>query len=143
MKTSGQLGTKIFGNRSYGQKGEETLVSKPEKSGYYITINFFGKSLNLIRFGWIDASDWKPQKAQTGQAATLLPEVYKYKLLEIPGEYRLNAPVGIMEGIGKMTAAILAAEGVQTVYDLVNYEGANRRIRSFREVARTQFLHES
>lgn len=143
MKTSGQLGTKIFGNRSYGQKTEESLVSKPEKSGYYITVNFFGKTLTLLRFGWIDASDWKPQKSETGQAAALLPEVYKYKLLEIPGQYRLNAPVGILEKIGKKRAEDFATEGVQTIYDLLNYEGSDRRIKDFSEKARIQFLTES
>jgi len=142
MKTSGQLGTKIFGNRSYGQKTEEALVSKPEKSGYYITVNFHGKALTLIRFGWIDASDWKPQKSETGQAASLTLEVYKYKLLEIPGRYRLSAPIGIMEGIGKKTAETFAGEGVQTIYDLLNYEGPNGRIQAFREKAREQFAPE-
>lgn len=87
MKASGQLGTKIFGNRSYGQKTEdESLTSKPEKSGYYITVNFYGKTLTLLRFGWIDVSDWKPQSSATGQAASLSNDVYKYKLEEIPGD---------------------------------------------------------
>jgi hypothetical protein len=52
MKTSGQLGTKIYGNRSYGQKPQdESLVIKTEKSGYYLTVNFHARALTLLRFG--------------------------------------------------------------------------------------------
>lgn len=139
MKTSGQLGTKIFGNRSYGQKvDDESLVSKVEKSGYYITVNFFGKTLTLLRFGWIDVSDWKPQKSATGQAASLSNDVYKYKLIEIAGDYRLSAPIGLLEGIGAKTAESFAEEGVTTIYDLLNYEGNNKRIQKFCEIIRAQ-----
>lgn len=140
MKTSGQLGTKIFGNRSYNQKAtDEALVSKVEKSGYYITVNFYGRILTLLRFGWIDAADWKPQKSATGQAATLPSEVYKKKLIEIAGDYRLSAPIGLLEGIGGKTADTFAGEGVTTIYDLLNYEGNNKRIRSFRDSVKTNF----
>lgn len=139
MKASGQLGTKIFGNRSYGQKTEDVLTSKPEKSGYYITINFYGKILTLIRFGWIDASDWIPQKSATGQAASLKPEVYQYKLIQIPGEYRLSAPVGLLEGVGRKTAEELAGRGISTMYDLLNYNGRDGRLQKLREKARIQF----
>jgi hypothetical protein len=133
-KTSGQLGTKIFGNRSYSQKSEdESLVSKVEKSGYYITINFFGRILTLLRFGWIDAADWKPQRSATGQAASLSNDVYKYKLIEIPGDYRLSAPIGLLNGIGSKTVNDFAEEGVNTIYDLLNYQGSNKRIHEFRE----------
>lgn len=139
MKTSGQLGTKIFGNRSYGQKAaDESLVSKVEKSGYYITVNFYGKTLTLLRFGWIDAADWKPQKSATGQAASLSNDVYKYKLIEIAGDYRLSAPIGLLEGIGAKIAKDFAEEGVATIYDLLNYEGNNKRIQKFCEMVRAQ-----
>jgi hypothetical protein len=48
MKTSGQLGSKIFGNRSYNQKAsDDSLISKVEKSGYYITVNFYARVLTL------------------------------------------------------------------------------------------------
>jgi len=47
MKSSGQLGTRIFGNRSYNQQiQEQSQVSKVEKSGYYITINFHNTLAN-------------------------------------------------------------------------------------------------
>jgi hypothetical protein len=48
MKSSGQLGTKVYGNRSYGQVGQG--ATKKDKSGYYITINFHQQTLMLIRF---------------------------------------------------------------------------------------------
>jgi hypothetical protein len=51
IKTSGQAGFKIYGNRSYGQKSENDLLVKKEKSGFYLTINFFNRTLTLIRFG--------------------------------------------------------------------------------------------
>jgi hypothetical protein len=140
MKTSGQLGTKIFGNRSYGQKAkDEMLVSKVEKSGYYITVNFYGKILTLISFGWIDFSDWKPQKSSTGQAASLADDVYKYKLIEIAGDYRLNAPIGLLESVGKKTAKKFSEEGVVTIKDLLNYKGSNKQIQKLRETTKTKF----
>ncbi len=85
IKTSSNK-NRIFGNRSYGQNAE---VSKKSKSGYYLAINFekFSESqkpkIRLIRFGWIDHSDWISQKAATGQQARLSPETRKYKLIEI------------------------------------------------------------
>lgn len=82
MKSSGQLGYKIYGNRSYGQKVENTDAAKKDKSGYYITINFSGQTLTLIRFGWIDADDWQAQKSATGQMAGLKDEVYKYRRIQ-------------------------------------------------------------
>lgn len=133
IKSSGQLGIKVFGNRSYGQNVENAELEKKEKSGYYITVNFYEQALNLLRFGWIDRADWKAQKAATGQAAGLGESVYKYKLLEIDGEYRLNAPVGILKGIGSKTSKIFAVEGVQTIRDLQNYRGTNSKILKFRE----------
>jgi hypothetical protein len=42
IKASGQAGFEVYGNRSYGQRSENELLVKKEKSGYYITVNFFG-----------------------------------------------------------------------------------------------------
>lgn len=77
----------IFGNRSYAQA---TTADKKAKSGYYIAVNFekfsaVGKrpKILLVRFGWLDSSDWIGQKAATGQQSRLPPEVESYKLLEI------------------------------------------------------------
>lgn len=81
----------IFGNRSYAQ---DTTKGKKEKSGYYFAVNFekFSAerkkpSVLLVRFGWLDLSDWIGQKAATGQQSRLPPEVENYKLIEI---YRRN-----------------------------------------------------
>ncbi|MDD1427518.1 ScaI family restriction endonuclease [Dolichospermum sp. ST_sed9] len=57
IKTSGQLNTKIFGNRSYGQEVENEDINVKEKSGYYITANFYKRNLTLLRFGWIEHND--------------------------------------------------------------------------------------
>lgn len=115
MKASGQLGYKIYGNRSYGQVVENADAAKKNKSGYYITINFHGQTLTRLRFGWIDADDWIPQKSATGQMAGLGDNVYKYKLLTIPGPYILNGPVRLIRGIGEKAAKELEAAGLTTV----------------------------
>ena len=93
IKTSSHK-NKIFGNRSYGQ---EQRKGKKEKKGYYLAINFekFSTSKNpkilLIRFGWLDHSDWIPQKAPTGQQSRLTLDAEKYKLIEIyPNTKRFN-----------------------------------------------------
>lgn len=76
----------IYGNRSYSQR---TSQGKKGKSGYYLAVNFekFSVSQNpairLIRFGWLDASDWIGQKAETGQQSRLSADVENYKLLKI------------------------------------------------------------
>ena len=85
IKTSSHP-TKIFGNRSYAQKSEN---SKKDKSGYYLAINFDKVSENSnarikrIRFGWIDSEDWRGQAAQTGQQAHLTAEAERNKLILI------------------------------------------------------------
>ena len=87
IKTSSHK-TRIFGNRSYAQT---QAASKKRKSGYCLAINFepFSKKLAgmprilRIRFGWLDASDWRGQKAPTGQQANLSPRVEKAKLLQL------------------------------------------------------------
>lgn len=85
IKTSSHP-SKIFGNRSYAQP---TTNPKKDKSGYYLAINFekFAENpkprIRLIRFGWLDYTDWIGQKAATGQQAHLKSESEKYKLLEL------------------------------------------------------------
>jgi hypothetical protein len=122
IKTSGQVGFKVYGNRSYGQKTASNLLVKKEKSGFYITVNFFGQVLTLIRFGWIDADDWNPQQAPTGQMAGLKQEVYDYKLLPIPGSYRQETPVLLLDGVGPTTEKKFAQLGIHTVGDLLHYQ---------------------
>ena len=77
----------IYGNRSYAQASSR---GKKAKSGYYIAVNF-GKFTDkksrpqiwLVRFGWIDSTDWIGQKAATGQQSRLHPDVESSKLLEL------------------------------------------------------------
>jgi len=81
----------IYGNRSYAQ---ETDSPKKGKSGYYLAVNFekfikkgqssFKPSVSLVRFGWLDHTDWKGQRAATGQQARLDPNVERFKLLQLP-----------------------------------------------------------
>ena len=83
IKTSSNP-NKIFGNRSYAQASSN---GRKAKDGFYLTVNFekFDKSgkqpeIKLIRFGWLDSTDWRGQKAATGQQSNLPPEVYNGKL---------------------------------------------------------------
>ena len=85
MKTSSHA-SQIFGNRSYAQ---EQSGNGKSKNGYYLAINFekFGSdgvpAIRLIRFGWLDHTDWIGQKAATGQQARLRPESDRTKFLRI------------------------------------------------------------
>lgn len=119
MKSSGQLGLKIFGNRSYGQKTENEELAKKDKSGFYITINFHGQRLTLLRFGWIDADDWQAQKSATGQMAGLPESVYSGKLLAIRGSYMLDGPVKLVSGVGPKAFTELTESGIYTIRDLI------------------------
>lgn len=85
IKTSSNK-SKIFGNRSYGQKSTKSSKSK---DGYYLSVNFekFSESkepkVRLIRFGWLDHFDWVSQKAPTGQQSRLTKEADSFKLIEL------------------------------------------------------------
>jgi hypothetical protein len=76
----------IYGNRSYAQGSSK---SKKGKSGYYLAVNFekfsstTNPSVRLIRFGWLDSSDWIGQKAATGQQSRLSSDVENTKLLQL------------------------------------------------------------
>lgn len=133
IKTSGQLGLKVFGNRSHGQQAANESLVKKEKSGYYLTVNFSGHVLTLLRFGWIDAGDWDPQEAPTGQMAGLKESVYRYKLRRIRGAYMRSAPVRLLKDVGEKTEEKLATAGIKTFGELIDSgdtdEVANR-IRS-------------
>jgi hypothetical protein len=87
VKTSSHP-TSIFANRSYAQP-QSSLPWTKRKDGYYIAVNFekwevrVRPRIRLIRFGWLDHSDWKPQKSERGQQASLFPISSKSKLLPI------------------------------------------------------------
>lgn len=141
MKASGQLGYKIYGNRSYGQVLENSDAAKKDKSGYYITINFHGKTLTLVRFGWIDSFDWQAQKSPTGQMAGLPPEVYQYKLLTIEGSYILCSPVQLLDGVGAKAAKELSELGVNTINDLIQHNYLPPKYNSLQAAARYKYQH--
>ena len=133
MKSSGQMGYKIFGNRSYNKESQNTDNSLKNKSSYYITINFSGKILTLIRLGWIDQDDWTSQASENGQAATLNQDTYKYKLIEINGVYQLKSPIQLLYNVGKVTAKKLGEENIFTFNDIINYSGDNKKIKTIKE----------
>ncbi len=82
IKTSSHAG-QIFGNRSYGQQSSN---GSKGKSGYYCAVNFtkwdsaMRPKVGLIRFGWIDSTDWVSQAAATGQNSTLGGLTYAHQL---------------------------------------------------------------
>lgn len=85
LKTSSHA-SQIFGNRSYAQPQPENSTGK-SKDGYYLTVNFENfsaakgsPSITLIRFGWLDHTDWIPQKSPTGQQARVDAESDRSKL---------------------------------------------------------------
>lgn len=87
IKTSSSTNNQIYGNRSYGI--ETVDPSRKAKSGYYIAVNFErwidtdpGRRplIKLVRFGWIDSTDWRAQTAQSGQNSSLPGEVYAKQL---------------------------------------------------------------
>lgn len=141
MKSSGQLGYRIFGNRSYGQEVENADAAKKDKSGYYITINFYRSVITLLRFGWIDGDDWQAQRSPTGQMAGLGDSVYRYKLIPIVGRYMLDGPAQLVAGVGAGAAASLAEVGVHTIADLVYRDELSLppRLRKFWAAARDEY----
>lgn len=86
LKTSSHA-SQIFGNRSYAQPQPENGRGK-SKNGYYLTVNFqnftaAGKqrpAITLVRFGWLDHTDWIAQNAATGQQARVSPISDRTKL---------------------------------------------------------------
>lgn len=139
MKASGQLGYKIYGNRSYGQVLENIDAAKKDKSGYYITVNFYGQTLTMLRFGWIDASDWQAQKSPTGQMAGLGSDVYDHKLVPILGAYMLNGPIQLLDGVGDVTAEDLSMLGFNTIGQLILTNSVPPKYQRLQEVARQKY----
>jgi len=81
LKTSSQKS--IYGNRSYAKSDSGKI-----KSGYYITINFEKISIEnpqilLIKMGWLDHTDWRGQKSETGQQASLTKEARDSKFVTL------------------------------------------------------------
>ena len=83
LKTSSNK-NQIFGNRSFAQQQNSGGKSK---DGYYWTVNFEkingtnnAPSIQVIRFGWIDHTDWIGQSSPTGQQSRLSADTYNLKL---------------------------------------------------------------
>ena len=88
IKASTNL-SQIFANRSYAQP--QSGIGQKDKNGYYIAINFEKfkdgnpnlPKILMIRFGYLEHTDWIAQKAATGQKARLGADIYRYKLKQI------------------------------------------------------------
>ncbi|MGW0560047.1 ScaI family restriction endonuclease [Streptomyces sp. NPDC003016] len=88
IKTSSHR-DQIFGNRSFGV--DNPGRGKKAKDGYYVAVNFEKWSdapgrlprIRLIRYGWLDHTDWVAQKSQTGQQSSLPGIVANTQLLTI------------------------------------------------------------
>lgn len=55
--------------------------------------------------------------------AGLKQAVYESKLIPIPGTYRQHAPVLLLDGVGRSTSNELAQLGINTIGDLLRFEG--------------------
>lgn len=135
IKSSGQRGVKIFGNRSYGQKLQNEAQSKKDKSGYYLTVNFYKTTLNLIRFGWIDAEDWKSQSSSTGQMASLPNDVYEHKLKPLIYDYCTNSKVWLVKRVSPKVEEELNHKGIYTIGDLMCSTELEEKYRKFKDEA--------
>lgn len=93
----------IYANRSYAQPSLDSDTK--DKNGFYIAVNFekfeqneVGESraieydakgkitypkITQIRFGYLEHTDWIPQKSAKGQQASLSPLAKKYKMKKI------------------------------------------------------------
>lgn len=77
-----------------------------------MTINYTDTRINLIRFGYIDGSDWVGQASSSGNSARLLPEVYATKLQVVKGPYQFLADPTVVKGIGSKTRFKTVGEAV-------------------------------
>lgn len=87
IKTSSNP-TQIFGNRSYAQPANGNEAKS--KDGFMLAVNFekftpenTRPQIKLIRFGYLEHSDWIAQAAATGQQARLSPETYRIKFVKL------------------------------------------------------------
>jgi hypothetical protein len=91
----------IFANRSYAQP--QSGNGQKDKNGYYIAINFEKfedvkpklPKILMIRFGYLEHTDWIAQTAATGQQARLSADAYKYKLKQIYPKTKTELGLGL------------------------------------------------
>lgn len=85
IKTSSNP-SKIFANRSYAQP---SVNGRKNKDGYYLAVNFDKiepgtvPTVRMIRFGYLEHSDWIAQASATGQQAHLASETYNLKFVTL------------------------------------------------------------
>jgi hypothetical protein len=113
LKMSGQPGTRVYGNRC-SSNGIASPTGKC-RDGWLLTINYTGTTINLVRFGAVNAYDWIGQTSVTGNASRLHPEAYVSKLQVVRGSYQSGADVRVLRGISRerpgTTVGDLAAAG--------------------------------
>jgi len=62
--------------------------------------------------------------------------VYQHKLVCIPGDYRLKAPVQLIDGVGAKTTSKFGELGINTIEDLCLYrESLPKSLERFRQLA--------
>lgn len=120
IKSSGQKSLKIYGNRSYGKSPKNSQKIKKDKSGYYLAINFYKDKLELIRFGWIDQSDWLSQKSETGQQSHLDNIVYEKKLKILNGDYLDGTDLELFLGKNKKIMNEINTLKITSIRQLLN-----------------------
>lgn len=82
---------KVFGNRSFARPQPKESKKKKDKNGFYLTINFekFDSNserqpeIKIIRFGYLELTDWKAQNADSGQQSSLSSAVYETKFVTL------------------------------------------------------------
>ena len=113
LKTCGQAGGRaVFGNRC-SSAGIASDTGK-SRSTWLLTINYSlveGPRLNIVRFGFVDSTDWIGQRAATGNSSRLNPEAYASKLRILKGDYQLRADPRILKGRTPRYATVGEAAG--------------------------------
>ena len=142
IKTSGQAGFKIFGNRS---TGNSQLANDRVKirSGIYLVINYTGRVLSLVSVALIDDDQWRGQKAASGQSATLSAEVYRTRFFEVCDQvqdpiddYRMLAPLFMLKGFTKKTKWVGDEIGQMSIRDFLKHAPRSGEARKFRHIRR-------
>jgi len=110
LKMCGQVGSRdVFGNRC-SAAGYASPAGK-DRSGWLLTINYTGQTINIIRLGWISGGDWVGQRAASGNSSKLSRETYGTKLRVLRGDYQRAADIRVLTRVGKK----LYAAGIETV----------------------------
>ena len=66
IKTSGQKGFAVLGNRSYALSSV-----KNNKASFFLILNYTGVNLRRVRFGYLTQKHWVAQQSSSGQQCRL------------------------------------------------------------------------